>query len=117
MKLPGNMASIMQAAQSKMKNMEEEVKKKEAEASSGGDMVRVKVNGSGDVLSVKISPDVLKDNDPEMRISPPCRLTQPSQAAVNSKNKRRRNDKCNCQTCRGDGQDSGCITHRWPPNL
>jgi nucleoid-associated protein EbfC len=66
MKLPGNMASIMQAAQSKMKNLEEDMKKLEAEASSGGDMVRVKVNGSGDVLSVKISPDILKENDVEM---------------------------------------------------
>jgi nucleoid-associated protein EbfC len=66
MKLPGNMASLMQAAQSKMKNLEEDMKKLEAEASSGGDMVRVRVNGGGDVLSVKISPDVLKENDVEM---------------------------------------------------
>jgi nucleoid-associated protein EbfC len=66
MKLPGNLNMMFQAAQNKMKKLEEEVRKMEAEASAGGDMVTVRASGSGELLSVRISPEVVKGGDVEM---------------------------------------------------
>lgn len=66
MKLPGNMNAMLQTAQNRMRSFEDDMKKLEVEASAGGDMVRVRANGSGEVISVKISPEVIKDNDAEM---------------------------------------------------
>jgi hypothetical protein len=47
-----------QMMQKKMAQMQEELNKKEVEATSGGGMVRVKVNGAKEVLEIGIDPSV-----------------------------------------------------------
>ncbi|MBI3017825.1 MAG: YbaB/EbfC family nucleoid-associated protein [Deltaproteobacteria bacterium] len=62
----GNMLKQAQQLQSQMKKMQEELEHKTVEASSGGGMVTVKVNGRQEVLSVIIDPEIIKQNDIEM---------------------------------------------------
>lgn len=65
----GGMQQLMRQAnqmQSKIKKLQEELATREFEGSSGGDAVKVKVNGSSTVLAVTINPDVLKEGDAEM---------------------------------------------------
>ena len=52
-----------QMMQKKMLRTQEEIGKKEVEASVGGGMVTVKATCSGEVLSVSIDPAVLEDVD------------------------------------------------------
>lgn len=54
------MAQI-QAMQSKLAAAQEEIEKMETEAGAGGGAVSVRVNGKHELVSVKISPDVLDD--------------------------------------------------------
>ena len=44
----------------------EELRKIKVEGSSGGGMVRIEMDGEQNVLSVKIDPELLKDNDISM---------------------------------------------------
>ncbi len=62
----GNLLSQAKQAQEKMARVQEELKAKAVEASAGGGMVTVKVNGAGDVLSLKIDPEVVDSQDVEM---------------------------------------------------
>jgi len=65
----GGMQKLMQQAnqmQAKMKKVREELNGKEFEASSGGDAVKVRVNGAMKVLSIAIKPDVISAGDVEM---------------------------------------------------
>ena len=62
----GNMLKQAQQLQSQMKKIQEELEHKTVEASSGGGMVTVKVNGRQEVLSVVIDPEIMKQNDIEM---------------------------------------------------
>ncbi len=55
--------SQIQAMQSKMMAVQEEIEKMEVEASAGGGAVSVKVNGKHELVSVNISPDVTEDID------------------------------------------------------
>lgn len=67
--LPGGMAQLMKQAnqmQLRMKKTQEELAKKEYEASSGGGAVKVKVNGDHMIVSLTIDPEVLKAGDAEM---------------------------------------------------
>ncbi len=64
-----NIQQLMQQAQAmqkKMLKMQEELAKKEFEASSGGGMVTAKVSGSGQLLSLKIDKEVVDPNDIDM---------------------------------------------------
>lgn len=64
-----NLDKIMkqaQAMQQKMAQMQEELGDRELEASSGGGMVTVRVNGKQEILSVKIDPEVVDSEDVEM---------------------------------------------------
>lgn len=60
MKMP-NMQAMMQQAQQMQKKMQEEVAKIRIEASAGGGMVTVNMDGHKNVLSVKIDPEVAGD--------------------------------------------------------
>jgi DNA-binding YbaB/EbfC family protein len=62
----GKMMKQAQAMQAKMAKIQEELANKEIEATSGGGMVTVKVNGQQEVLAVTIDPEVFKDGDKEM---------------------------------------------------
>ncbi|MFB3896769.1 MAG: YbaB/EbfC family nucleoid-associated protein [bacterium] len=64
-----NIAKLMKQAekmQAKMLEMQEELAKKTVEASSGGGMVKAVASGDGQIVSIKIDPQVLAGNDVEM---------------------------------------------------
>ncbi|MCG9479705.1 MAG: YbaB/EbfC family nucleoid-associated protein [Actinomycetia bacterium] len=62
----GNMMKQAKQMQKKMQEIQEELKKTEFEASSGGGAVKVKVNGEQEVLEVKINQDMVDADDLEM---------------------------------------------------
>lgn len=64
-----NMGQLMKQAQqfqSKMAKLQEELGDKTVEASAGGGMVTVVVNGKQEMLSIQIDPEVIDRDDPEM---------------------------------------------------
>ena len=61
MKLPGNMQQMMAQAQKMQEKMQQEVAQIRVEATSGGGMVTVKMDGQKNVLGVKIDPEVAGD--------------------------------------------------------
>ena len=62
----GNLMKQAQQFQTKMAKLQEELGQKTIEASSGGGMVTVVVNGQQEVLSIKIDPEVVNQDDVEM---------------------------------------------------
>ncbi len=62
----GNMMKQAQQMQQKMARIQEEVAKQEIEASAGGGMVTVVVNGKQEILSIKIDPSVVDPQDVDM---------------------------------------------------
>lgn len=68
MKLPGGMDlnAMMEQAQAMQETMGREMKQMVVEASAGGGAVTVKMRGDFEVVSVTISPDLVKDGDVEM---------------------------------------------------
>lgn len=67
--MPGNMNNLMKQAQKMQKQMEEKTKEiegKEWEATAGGGAVTVKVSGKKEVVSVKLSEEVVDPDDIEM---------------------------------------------------
>lgn len=67
--MPGNMNNLMKQAQKMQKQMEEktkEIESKEWEATAGGGAVTVKVSGKKEVVSVKLSEEVVDPDDIEM---------------------------------------------------
>ena len=68
-KLFGGMGNVLKQAQefqTKMKKVQEEIGEKTLEVSSGGGMITIKINGKQQILSVRIDPDILKQNDIDM---------------------------------------------------
>ena len=66
--MPGNMSNLMKQAQRMQRQMEErtkEMEEKEFEASAGGGVVTVKVSGKKEVISVKLSEEVVDPDDIE----------------------------------------------------
>ena len=61
MKLPGNMQSMMQQAQKMQERMQQEVAQIKVEATAGGGMVTVRMDGHKNLLSVKIDAEVAGD--------------------------------------------------------
>jgi DNA-binding YbaB/EbfC family protein len=61
MKLPGNMQAMLKQAQQMQEQMLKEVAAIRVEASAGGGMVTVQMDGHKNVLSVKIDPEVAGD--------------------------------------------------------
>lgn len=61
MKMPGNMQAMMKQAQQMQQKMQEEVAAIRVEASAGGGMITVKMDGHKNVLGVKIDPEVAGD--------------------------------------------------------
>ena len=56
----------LQAMQAEMERVQEELDAREVETTAGGGAVAVRVNGKKEVLSIKIDPDVMDKDDPEM---------------------------------------------------
>jgi len=63
MKMPGggNMQAMMKQAQQMQQKLQEQIAAIRVEASAGGGMVSVKMDGHKSVLSVKIDPEVAGD--------------------------------------------------------
>jgi nucleoid-associated protein EbfC len=61
MKLPGNMQAMMKQAEQMQKKLQEEIALIRVEASAGGGMVVVKMDGKKNVTGVKIDPEVAGD--------------------------------------------------------
>ena len=55
-----------QAMQQQMNDMQAELEEREVETTAGGGAVKVKVNGRNELVSLKISTDVLDPDDVEM---------------------------------------------------
>lgn len=65
----GNLAAMAKQAvemQGKMAEMQEALKRLKVEGSAGAGMVKVEVSGHLQVLSCRISPELVRENDPEM---------------------------------------------------
>jgi DNA-binding YbaB/EbfC family protein len=61
MKLPGNMQQVMRQAQQMQDKLQQEIAQIKVEATAGGGMVTVKMDGQKNLLSVKIDPEVAGD--------------------------------------------------------
>ena len=61
MKMPGNMQQMMRQAQAMQQKMQEEIAQIKVDASAGGGMVTVKMDGQKNLLAVKIEPEVAGD--------------------------------------------------------
>lgn len=66
MKGMNEMLRQAQMMQRKMAEMQEDMKTREVEASSGGGMVTVKVNGGQEMISLSIDSSVVESGDVEM---------------------------------------------------
>ena len=69
MQQPSNMNQVIRQAQKMQEDMaafQEEFSTKEFNASVGGGAVEITMNGAREVLSVKIKPEVIDPEDPEM---------------------------------------------------
>lgn len=62
----GKLMKQAQEMQQKMAKIQEELAHKEVEATSGGGMVTVKMNGQQELISIAIDEEVFKDGDKEM---------------------------------------------------
>ncbi|MDO8683878.1 MAG: YbaB/EbfC family nucleoid-associated protein [Armatimonadota bacterium] len=65
----GDLGQIMKQAQKMLEDtrkIEESLAEERIEASSGGGMVKAAVTGKGEILEVKIDPQVVDSNDVEM---------------------------------------------------
>jgi len=60
-KLPGNMQQMMRQAQQMQEKLQAEIAQIRVEASAGGGMVTVKMDGQKNLLAVKIEPEVTGD--------------------------------------------------------
>ena len=61
MKLPGNMQQMMSQAQQMQDKMQQEIALIRVEATAGGGMVTVQMDGQKNLLGVKIDPEVASD--------------------------------------------------------
>ncbi len=61
MKMPGNMQNMMRQAQVMQQKLQEEIAQIRVEATAGGGMVTVKMDGHKSVLGVTIDPEVAGD--------------------------------------------------------
>jgi DNA-binding YbaB/EbfC family protein len=60
-KIPGNMQAMMKQAQQMQERLQAEIEKIRVEASAGGGMVTVKMDGHKHVLGVTIDPEAATD--------------------------------------------------------
>jgi DNA-binding YbaB/EbfC family protein len=62
----GNLQKQMQKMQDDMMRMQDQLDAERLETSSGGGMVQVTTSGMGELLDIKIAPEVVDPNDIEM---------------------------------------------------
>jgi hypothetical protein len=67
--LPKNMGNLMKQAQKvqqQMMKLQEELNQREVSAQAGGGMVEATVNGKGELLRLRLEPEVVSPDDAEM---------------------------------------------------
>ncbi|HIN33844.1 MAG TPA: YbaB/EbfC family nucleoid-associated protein [Nitrospirales bacterium] len=65
----GNLGGMMKQAQvlqDQLAKLKDEVATKTVQASAGGGMVEVTANGAQEIISIRIDPEVMKDQDIDM---------------------------------------------------
>ncbi len=62
----GNMMKQAQQMHSKMQEIQKELADKKVEAESGGGMVKITANGKGEILSIRIEKEIIKQEDKEV---------------------------------------------------
>ena len=65
-KMRGDIMKQAQKLQAEMAKVQEEAKSKTVEAAAGGGMVKAVANGAGEIVSIKIDPEVVNPDDVEM---------------------------------------------------
>src|SRR5438105_4961583 len=83
MKFPGglNIQGMMKQAQQMQEKMAREMEELRVEASAGGGVVTVQMKGNHEIISLKVDPEIVKENDIEM-------LQDMIVAAVNEANRK-----------------------------
>jgi len=83
MKFPGglNIQAMMKQAQQMQEKMAQEMEELRVDASAGGGVVTVNMKGDHEILSLKVDPEIVKENDIEM-------LQDMIVAAVNEANRK-----------------------------
>lgn len=68
MKFPGglNIPAMMKQAQQMQEKMQREMEEMRVEASAGGGVVSVTMKGNHEIISLKIEPEIVSENDLEM---------------------------------------------------
>ena len=68
MKFPGglNIQGMMKQAQQMQEKMAREMEEMRVEASAGGGVVNVTMKGDHEIISLKVDPEIVKENDIEM---------------------------------------------------
>jgi DNA-binding YbaB/EbfC family protein len=68
MKFPGglNIQGMMKQAQQMQEKMQREMEELRVSASAGGGVVTVEMRGNHEIISLKIDPEIVKENDIEM---------------------------------------------------
>ena len=61
MKLPGNMQQMMRQAQQMQEKLQQEIAQMKVDATAGGGMITVQMDGQKNLLSIKIDPEVAGD--------------------------------------------------------
>jgi DNA-binding YbaB/EbfC family protein len=61
-----NMGKMMRDLQKMQAKMQEEIDALEVEASAGGGVVTTRMNGKKPILAVKLSPEAITPDDPEL---------------------------------------------------
>jgi nucleoid-associated protein EbfC len=62
----GNMMKQAQEMQGRMQQLNEQMKLKRVSGTSGGGMIEVTLNGTGEAVAVRIAPDLFERNDREL---------------------------------------------------
>ena len=62
----GNIMKEAQKLQQQMEKIQAEVAQKKVEATAGGGMVTVEANGKQEIVTIKISPEVVSQDDVQM---------------------------------------------------
>lgn len=62
----GNLLKQAQQMQQKISTLQKELEARELETSTGGGMIKIKINGKQEIIDIQISKEALEDNDVEM---------------------------------------------------
>lgn len=62
----GNLMKEAQRLQQQMQELQEQVAQKKVQATAGGGMVAVEANGKQELTAIKIDPEVISKDDPQM---------------------------------------------------